>query len=199
MIDYYEALKKRRSHRDVKPESPIGDQRIEEILAHALKHTPTAFNAQGGRIVLTTGKHHDNVWQIVEDALREVVPEGKWEGTEKKIATFKDSYGTVLFFNDESVLKEQQEKMPLYADKFALWAEQSLGMLQHVVWTSFAVEGIGASLQHYNPLIDDSIREYFNLDESWKLSAQMPFGSIKQEAGEKSFEPLEKRLKVFKG
>ncbi len=198
MTDYFEAVKTRRSHRNVKPESPVSDDRIQEIVEFAVKHTPTAFNAQGGRVVLALGKHHEKVWDIVKDALKEVVPEKKWDKTAQKISMFKDSYGTVLFFNDESVLEKQQEKMPLYADKFALWADQTQGMLQHIVWTAFATEGIGASLQHYNPLIDEAIRDYFNLNESWTLHAQMPFGAIKEDPGEKSFEPLEKRLKVFK-
>ena len=36
--------------------------------------------------------------------------------------------------------------------------------------------GMGASLQHYNPLIDDEVRKAWNLPGDWKLVAQMPFG-----------------------
>ena len=32
------------------------------------------------------------------------------------------------------------------------------GMLQLAVWTALAEKGLGASLQHYNPLIDDGGR-----------------------------------------
>ena len=35
---------------------------------------------------------------------------------------------------------------------------------------------MGASLQHYNPLIDDEVRRVWNLSDDWKLIAQMPFG-----------------------
>ena len=30
-------------------------------------------------------------------------------------------------------------------------------MLQLVVWTALEAEGLGATLQHYNPLIDDEV------------------------------------------
>ena len=42
---------------------------------------------------------------------------------------------------------------------------------------------IGASLQHYNPLIDNEVREHWGLPGQWQLIAQMPFG-IPAESGE---------------
>ncbi|WP_235899137.1 hypothetical protein [Suipraeoptans intestinalis] len=36
--------------------------------------------------------------------------------------------------------------------------------------------GIGASLQHYNPVIDDMVRERYKLPKTYRLVAQMPFG-----------------------
>ena len=38
--------------------------------------------------------------------------------------------------------------------------------------------GMGASLQHYNPLSDDEVRKAWNLPGDWKLVAQMPFLSL---------------------
>ena len=64
-------------------------------------------------------------------------------------------------------------------------------------WTALATENIGASLQHYNPLIDEKIKEAFDIPESWELRAQMPFGSIEAPAGEKEFLPDDVRFKVF--
>ena len=57
---------------------------------------------------------------------------------------------------------------------------------------------MGASLQHYNPLIDDEVKKTFNLPLEWRLVAQMPFGSITKPAGEKSFLPIEERVRVYK-
>ena len=37
--------------------------------------------------------------------------------------------------------------------------------------------GYGASLQHYNPLIDKAVAERWLINPDWKLIAQMPFGA----------------------
>lgn len=71
-------------------------------------------------------------------------------------------------------------------------------MLQLVVWTALENEGLGASLQHYNPIIDEEVKKQWNIPESWKLIAQMPFGKPASEPKEKQFQPLEERVKVFK-
>ena len=58
--------------------------------------------------------------------------------------------------------------------------------------------GLGASLQHYNPLIDDEVRRTWNLPESWMLIAEMPFGTPTAEPGEKEFGELSERIKIFR-
>ena len=40
---------------------------------------------------------------------------------------------------------------------------------------------VGASLQHYNPVIDARVKEIFDIPENFKLVAQMPFGGIVSE------------------
>lgn len=86
---------------------------------------------------------------------------------------------------------------PAYAANFAGWAEQAIGGAQQAVWEALAVQGLGASLQHYNPLIDEAIAKAFDIPETWQLRAEMPFGSVEAPAGEKDVLPAEKRFKVF--
>ena len=43
--------------------------------------------------------------------------------------------------------------MPNYADNFANWSVQTNAMHQFAIWTALSSK-IGASLQHYNPLVD---------------------------------------------
>ena len=72
------------------------------------------------------------------------------------------------------------------------------GILQFIVWTALEAEGLGASLQHYNPLIKPQVLSTWNIPSSWQLIAQMPFGTPSAPAGEKTFEPVEGvRFKVF--
>ena len=72
----------------------------------------------------------------------------------------------------------------------------AIGGAQQAVWVALANEGVGASLQHYNPLIDEMIAKEFNIPANWKLRAQMPFGSIEAPAGEKEFMADEDRFRV---
>jgi predicted oxidoreductase (fatty acid repression mutant protein) len=87
--------------------------------------------------------------------------------------------------------------MPTYADRFSIWAEQSNAMLQYMIWSALAEKDIGASLQHYNPLIDVEVHQMFELPLNWRLIAQMPFGSIEASANSKVVDAIEKRFKVF--
>ena len=90
--------------------------------------------------------------------------------------------------------KSLSEKFSLYAEHFPLWSLQSSGMLQYAIWTSLSIEGLGASLQHYNPLVDETVQKRWKIPSSWKLLSQMPFGSLEAPAGEKESLPLENRL-----
>lgn len=111
--------------------------------------------------------------------------------------SFKNGYGTVLFFEDQAILERLQEQFKTYAENFPIWSNQSSAILQFVVWTSLEIEGFGASLQHYNPLIDDEVRKTWDISSDWKLIAQMPFGRPTAEPGDKDVSPLEERVKYY--
>lgn len=197
-MELYQAIKNRRTIYALTKESPVSDDRILEIVQQSVKHSPSAFNSQSGRAVVLLGDEHDKLWNIVMETLRKIVPPDAFPQTEDRINSFKAGHGTVLFFEDQAVVKGLQESFALYKDNFPIWSLNSAGMLQFVVWTSLETEGLGASLQHYNPLIDDEVRKTWNLPESWKLTAEMPFGKPAAPAGDKDFQPIENRVKLFK-
>lgn len=196
--DFYRAIEDRRSIYVISKEAVIPDKKILEIVNHAVKYCPSAFNSQGSRVVVLLNKHHDKLWDITIEALRKIVPQDKFAPTEDKINSFKNGYGTVLFFEDESTIKSLQEQFKSYKDNFPVWAQQTSGMLQYVIWTAFEFEGFGVSLQHYNPIIDDEVKKEWNIPDNWNLIAQLPFGKPTEPAGEKEFLPLENRVKLFK-
>ena len=66
-----------------------------------------------------------------------------------------------------------------------MWSEHSTAIAQFAVWTALSEQGIGASLQHYNPIVDAEVAQAFDIPASWKLRAQLVFGSIEAPAGEK--------------
>ncbi|WP_113860204.1 nitroreductase family protein [Bifidobacterium aemilianum] len=89
------------------------------------------------------------------------------------------------------------EQNPAYAENFPIWAQQANGMLQLSVWTALSEEGLGASIQHYNPLIDAEVRETFSIPESWQLLAEMPFGDIVSDTGNTERKAAADRVKVL--
>ncbi|MCD1160821.1 nitroreductase family protein [Peribacillus frigoritolerans] len=196
--DFYTAIKERRSYYGINKEVQVSDEKIKEIVEFAVKHTPSAFNSQSSRLVVLTGSAHDKLWDITTQALRKAVGEGDFSGTQQKMDSFKAGYGSILFFEDESVVKSLQEQFATYADNFPIWSQQTSGMHQLVVWTALEAEGLGATLQHYNLLIDDEVKKEWNVPSNWKLIAQMPFGNPTAQPGDKEFKPLEDRIKFYK-
>lgn len=195
--DFLSAVQNRRSYYNISKQSPIPDDQIVEIVQFAVKHCPSAYNSQSGRAAVLLGGEHGALWGIVLEALRERVPAEKFGRTAAKIAGFAAGYGTVLFFEDQAVVARMQAEYPAYRDNFPPWSLQSSGMLQFAVWTALEAQGLGASLQHYNPLIDDAVRRRWNIPGSWILIGQMPFGAPTEEPDEKEFLPIEDRVKVF--
>lgn len=196
--DFLKAVEDRRTFYGISKEAVVSDDRIKEIIEHAVKYTPSAFNSQSARVVLLLGNHHDKLWDIAKESLRKVVPADKFSDTENKINSFKSGYGTILFFEDNSVIESLQQQFALYKDNFPIWSQQASGMHQFVIWTALEIEGFGVSLQHYNELIESDVKKEWSIPNNWKLIGQMPFGKPTAEPGEKQFQPLEERVKMFK-
>ncbi|WP_107860864.1 nitroreductase family protein [Neisseria weaveri] len=192
-----QAAETRRSVYALNKNLPLPAAEVAEMVKHAVLHTPSSFNSQSTRVVVLFGAEHEKLWQFAEDALRAIVPAENFEPTKQKLDMFKAAAGSVLFFEDQNVVKGLQERFPSYADNFPIWAEHADAMHQYAVWTTLAAAGIGANLQHYNPLIDNAVAQEWSVPANWTLRAQMVFGGIDAPAGEKTFEPLEGRLKVF--
>ncbi len=196
--EFMQAVKERRTFYGIGKEIKVGEERISSLIEEAVKHTPSSFNSQSARVVVLFGAQHDALWDLTKDALRKVVPADSFAATETKIDSFAAGYGTVLYFEDMSVIEGLQNQFPLYSENFPIWSLQSSGMLQHVIWTALEGEGLGASLQHYNPLIDNAVKERWNIPAGWKLLAEMPFGQPTAQPGEKEFQPLETRVRVYR-
>jgi len=192
-----QAVQDRRTYYSIGADSPVSDQRILEVVGRAVTNVPSAFNSQSARAVVLLGGAHKALWGITLETLRKIVPAKNFAPTEQKIASFAAGHGSVLYFDDTAVTGGLMEKFPSYRDNFPIWAQQANGMLQFAVWTALEQEGLGASLQHYNPLIDDEVKARWGLPDSWKLIAEMPFGQPTGAPGAKEFQPLEQRLLHF--
>lgn len=197
--NFKESLQHRRTYYSISSSSPVSDEQIQDIVNHAVKYVPSAFNSQSTRVVLLFGEQHKRLWEITKAVLKKIVPAESFKSTEEKIDNcFESGHGTVLFFEDKAVVEQLQAAYPAYSDRFPVWSQQTNAMHQLAIWTMLEDAGLGVSLQHYNPIIDEAVRVEWKLDAKWELVGQMPFGTPAGEPGDKDFKPLEDRVKVFK-
>ncbi|KAI1332105.1 Nitroreductase-like protein [Xylariaceae sp. FL0255] len=192
-----EAFKGRRSIYQLTKDLPIPKEKITSIVQEALIQVPSSFNSQSNRLVVLYGAEHDKLWDIATSTLKAIVPADQWESTAGRMAGFKGAAGTVLCYVDQPTVAGMQEKFTAYKDRFPTWGEHSIAMLQFALWTTLEAEGLGANLQHYNPLIDAQVAKEWGIPETWTLTAQLVFGGKGAEAGNKEHKPLSETFKVF--
>lgn len=184
-MEFRDAVLARRSEysldaRDVDTDAVIA--RIKGIAGSV----PSAFNAQSARVLFLVGEDHSRFWAMVEDVLRERSrdPE-RFKGTQAKLAGFRAAAGTILFYEVDSKTRELMEAHPSYRGMFPQWAEHGNAMMQFAVWCAITDMGLGANIQHYNPLIDDRAAEMLSVPDGYRLVAQMVFGRVTDPAGSK--------------
>ena len=185
-----DSLAERRSFYSLNRELPVTPEKIAETVKRVTELVPDAFNCRSARVVLLLGEKHDSFWNRVFEVF-----DGKL--AREKSDSFRAGAGTILFFYDENVVKGLQENFPLYAANFPLFARDANGMLQICMWTALRELGLGASLQHYNPVIDEMVRELCAVPQNWRLISQMPFGGIAGPAKVKDTEDISLRVKVL--
>lgn len=199
-INFIKALQKRRSIYHLGQNTNISSEEIQQIIEACLNYTPSAFDLPTTHLILAFGEKHQQIWTLTKECLQNKLkrkPEA-FELASQNIDKLMSGMGTILFYEDKSMLKELKETYAMYADNFATWSEQANGMLQGNIWTALAENNIGAALQHYNPLIDAQLKELFTISDDWQLTAQMVFGSIEEAPKEKYIEPASERLTVYK-
>lgn len=195
-MEFLNVIRKRRSQYALKNTISVSEEKIIETITEAIKHNPSPYNVQSTRAMILLGENHKKLWNIVKEVLLAKIGQEKFVATEKKIDTsFLSGYGTILFFIDEAEVKEYAEKI---SENFHGWSNESAGMSQISVWLGLSALGLGANLQHYNPIIDEKVRAAFDVPTHWKLISQMPFGNIVAEAKTKEFKDINELVKVKK-
>lgn len=184
-------LKSRRSIYEIDDNVKMTDEEIINLVEEITRLVPDAYNIKSQRVVLVLNEEHKKLWDNIYDVF-----EGKV--AREKIDSFKNGYGTVLFFYDYNKVRELEEKFPKIKDNFRPWALQSNGMLQINIWTALSDANLGASLQHYNPVIDEMIKKNYNFPEEYVLLAQLVFGNPLSRPREKEEENIKERVTVIK-
>lgn len=171
---------------------------LTDLIQAAIKQSPSSFNSQSSRAVILFGAQHEKFWGFVKGTLKTYAKDADSAAkTDAKIDSFAAGVGTVLFFEDQDVIAGLQANFPSYADNFPIWSEHSTAIAQFATWTALHTAGLGASLQHYNPIVDQQVHSEWNVPENWKLRAQLVFGSVEGEPKEKTYINDAERFKVF--
>jgi len=191
------SLENRRSVYALGKNSGVAPADIVALVKEATDFVPSAFNSQSQRVVVLSGEAHDAFWAITMETLRKIVPAANFAKTEAKIKGFAAGEGTILFFDDESVTNHLIKAFPLYADNFKPWAEQQNGMLQLAIWIALEDKGLGANLQHYNPLVDEAVKAKWSISKDWKLRAEMVYGKKLAEADPRDHQKIDSRVVFF--
>lgn len=186
-----DSLSKRRTYYNIGKDIPVSYETIEDTVRKVIELVPDAFNMHSQRVVIVEGEKQNELWDGIYNCFGGKVPR-------EKIDSFKAGAGTILYFIDEQVVSTMQEQFKTYAENFPIWANQANGMAQISVWCALRELNVGASLQHYNPVIDDFVAEKFNIPSTWRLIAQMPFGSIEAQPDPKPAEDINKRVWIEK-
>lgn len=195
---FIEDLNKRRSIHDLGDKIPFTQDEVIRLVLDAIREYPSSYNGQSARLVFLFGEEHKNMWNMVLSAmLRANLPPERLAHSQHKIQNWcLHGAGTILFYEDQDTVKKQQEANPRYTKKFPVFSEHGNAIAQYAVWCTFATANIGASLHHYNELIEEESQAAFEVPASWKLVAQMPFGSIEKPREPKPVLPDEVRYMV---
>ncbi|WP_374530975.1 nitroreductase family protein [Acinetobacter sp.] len=171
---------------------------LTDLIQRTIRESPSSFNSQSSRAVILFNSEHEKFWNFVKQELQAyATDEAAAAKTETKMDSFAAGLGTILFFEDMAVVEDLQNRFALYAENFPIWAEHSTAMAQFATWTALHTEGLGASLQHYNPIVDAQVHAEWDIPKNWKLRAQLVFGSIEAAAKEKTYIENNERFKVF--
>jgi len=120
-----------------------------------------------------------------------------WDMMSGVMVGAKDAVGTVLFFEDLNAV----EQMPAQGVRQEAYKQNNNANAQYAVWLALAELDLGGSLQHFNvgyeQGFDKGTKELFDLPDSYEMLAQLPFGSVEQEVGEKEHIDTNEQVKVF--
>lgn len=115
---FLELIKARRSIYALGDELPISKEQVTDLVKSLVRESPSSFNSQSSRVVILFGDDSKKVWSIIKDILKGIVPAENFEPTEQKMDAFASGAGTILFYEDEDVIKGLQENFPLCTFSF---------------------------------------------------------------------------------
>ena len=182
-----ELVKSRRSQYVIGKNTDLTNEEIVERITEIVRDVPSASNSQTTRLAFVFGEKNDELWSHILDVQKNVLPADMLEMMTGVMEGAKNGVGTILFFEDLDAVEE----MPTSPSRVEIYKQNNNANVQYAVWLALTEMGLGGSLQHmnvgYEQGFDRSVKELLGLPERWEMQAQMPFGSIEGENGEKDY------------
>ena len=197
MSKFTELVKNRRSQYVIGNNTDLTNEEIVERITEIVKDVPSASNSQTTRIAFVFGEENVALWDHILDVQKDVLQGEMWEMMSGVMEGAKGAVGTILFFEDLDAV----EKMPTSPSRVEVYKQNNNANAQYATWLALTDLGLGGTLQHmnvgYEQGFDKSVKELLGLPERWEMQAQMPFGSIESEAGEKEYIADSERVVVI--
>ncbi|WP_055736862.1 MULTISPECIES: nitroreductase family protein [Bacillaceae] len=185
--EFYQSIENRRSIYVLSKDTVEDDSEILRLMELTIRSMPISAHAPSARIVLLLHDEHDAFWQLTREKMKSIMDYADFTDTQARLEMFEHAYGTILFFDDHKTFSPTHTKSI---------AGQYNGMLQYLIWVSLEAKGFGASLQHYNPMVNEVVKKRWDLPSNWDLVAQMPFGRPHEYPNPKEIKPLKDRVVV---
>lgn len=156
-------------------DGPLAEEALERIAA-AADRVPAAYNRPVWRVVLLR-ERRDAFWAAVEAGFRDRLEPDRLSRYLDRLAGFRGGAGALLVYEDRREREAIAAGNGLTPEQAAAFAEQGLGMVQLALWLALVAEGLAASLQHWDGLIEDRLDALLGMPRGrFRLVATMPFG-----------------------
>jgi predicted oxidoreductase (fatty acid repression mutant protein) len=168
---YSDVIRRRRSIRRLTG-GLVDDETITSIL-DAGRWSPSSQNSQPARMVVLRERHTE-FWDFVAKTLPSRLRGDALERALKRIEGYRPGIFTIVFFEDTTIARNPPEGSN--PQTWASYAVQAMGIVQANVWNAIAAAGLAASNQHINLTIEDELRAFLGVPETWKSYSIFPVG-----------------------
>lgn len=154
---------------------PFPDAALARIL-EAARLTPTAYNRSPWHIVVVRDRA-ETFWPLIEQAFRDRLEGERLARYLERLGGFRRGVAAVIVYEDLSVARALADEWRISRDQAESFVAQALGMVQLALWLAVTAEGLAASLQHWESLVEDRLAIFLGLPaERYRLTAVIPIG-----------------------
>jgi predicted oxidoreductase (fatty acid repression mutant protein) len=168
---YLSHVKQRRSIRKL-TSGPLSDETIRGIL-EAGRWSPSSSNTQPTRMVVLR-ERNAAFWDFVAETLPKKLSGERLERALARLPGYRAGVFTIIFYEDTTIASNVPAgSNPQTWRDFAV---QALGIAQANVWNAIAAAGLAASNQHINLQMEEELRAFLGVPETWRSYSIFPVG-----------------------